>query len=486
MRFSQGPKPLSWEASEVLADLVLVPMPPDEALLDLVRALIRESVGCGIYGMRFRWTVQLRDALARLFDTGEVPFWGTRQKSSPRGAVLGNATQVHAFEWDDQCLGAGLHAGSATVPTALAVARLLGGVSGQRLLEGVWAGSEAGARVGLLLGDAAGRRGFHIHGWTGAIASAATAARILQLDRPSTMRALGTAASLGAGLQGAQYGADTKRLHAGRAAESGLVAALLAAEGFSGVEGFLERPHGGLVSSLGGPQDPQEVARRLEQLGSGPLLPSVLAFKQVPCKIGVQAPYSLLNEIVADNSLDENSISSVMVSVSPYVAASSGRNYDPREPQTAMSAQASIQYALARLLRGDAVGPASFEQGAIRDCALLHYLKLISIEADPAREGAAPEIRWGASVTVVSHQGTYSADSSAGIPGFPGYASTDWLSLKFRSSCRAVIGERQTEMLDELFDDLHNLQDSRVIDELVEATYEANDILDEAGPPTEK
>jgi aconitate decarboxylase len=454
-----------WEASETLTEVALAPMPPDPGIVRAVLDLVKDSVGCGIFGSRMKWSRRLRASLDLLSEGGDVPVWGTRQRLTGRGSVLVNSTQVHSFEWDDQCLGAGLHAGSASVPTAFAVAHLAGGIDGRRLIEGVWAACEVGIRVGLLLGDAPGRRGFHIHGWTGSVASAAAAARMMGLSRERTTSALGSAASLGAGLQGAQYGADTKRLHAGRAAESGLLAAVLASQDFSGVSGFLERPHGGIVSSLTGSESPDKVVSGLARMGEGSLLSSVLAFKPVPCKIGVQAPYSLLSSLMRENRLERDEVEKIRVTVSPYVASSSGRTYELSESQTVVSAQGSIRYVLACVLRDGRITPSSFDQSSLNDESLRPYLRRIDVEADPAREGAAPEIRWGAEVEVKAADKVLSLDSSSGVTGFPGNDSTDWLEEKFLDACRPVLGMDKSRRLAESLDNLLELTNVRELGE---------------------
>src|SRR5262249_59992880 len=96
-----------------------------------------------------------------------------------------------------------------------------------------------GYEVGLRVGNAATMslflNGFHPQGTTGAFVSADTAGRLLRLDAVRMQHALGIAGSMGAGLMAAQEGAMVKRLHAGRAAQSGLLAALLAERGFPGL-----------------------------------------------------------------------------------------------------------------------------------------------------------------------------------------------------------------------------------------------------------
>src|SRR6202012_129192 len=94
--------------------------------------------------------------------------------------------------------------------------------------------------------------GFHPQGTSGAFVAAVTAAKLLGLDAAQMQNALGIAGSMAAGLMAAQEGAMVKRLHAGRAAQGGLMGAMLARRGFTGITEVLEAGYGGFLSSLSG------------------------------------------------------------------------------------------------------------------------------------------------------------------------------------------------------------------------------------------
>src|SRR5262249_56966035 len=92
--------------------------------------------------------------------------------------------------------------------------------------------------------------GFRPQGTSGALVGAATGGRLLRLDAQQMQHALGIAGSLGSGLMAAQEGAMVKRLHAGRAGQSGMLAALLAKRGFTGIPDILEAGYGGVLRSF--------------------------------------------------------------------------------------------------------------------------------------------------------------------------------------------------------------------------------------------
>jgi aconitate decarboxylase len=141
-----------------------------------------------------------------------------------------------------------------TLPASLAVAETQG-VTGSEFMAALAAGYEAGIRVGICAGVSHSTSGYHVTGTVGPVGAAAAAARALRLDAGQTAHALAIGATQAAGLYAARTGAMTKRFHAGRASQSGVVAAYLARQGFTGSLDALEAPFGGFMSTLRGQSD---------------------------------------------------------------------------------------------------------------------------------------------------------------------------------------------------------------------------------------
>jgi len=133
---------------------------------------------------------------------------------------------------------------------ALAVAQERG-IGGRDLLAAVVAGSEVMIRIGRATKHNNEGRGFHAPGTTGPFGGAVAVGRLLKFDAATMTNALGIAGSLSCGLlefARSGTGAMVKRLHLGRAAESGVLAASLAEEGFTGPQSVLEGPFGSSTS----------------------------------------------------------------------------------------------------------------------------------------------------------------------------------------------------------------------------------------------
>ena len=161
---------------------------------------------------------------------------------SARQAALINGVAGHALDYDDVNLAMHVHPTAVILPGLLALAEAEG-LSGRAVIEAFVVGYEAAGMIGTLISTSHYARGFHATGTIGAFGAAAACAYLLGLDEEATARAYGLAGSQAAGLK-AQFGTMTKPLHAGRAAEAGVMAALWARAGMSARTDILEHPRG--------------------------------------------------------------------------------------------------------------------------------------------------------------------------------------------------------------------------------------------------
>lgn len=191
--------------------------------------------------------------------------WGTSHRLPLAQAALANGTSAHARDFDDG--GGSGHAGATVLPAALAVAELAGS-SGRDFLLATIAGYDVGYRSLLAVGGFAVHtgRGWHSSGTMGSLGAAAGAAKVLGLDAGQFTNALGIAGSFTGGVWAfIDDGAMTKRLHPGKACETGVDAALLARGGITGPHRIFESQFGGLFTTYNGGVGFREKA--LEGLG---------------------------------------------------------------------------------------------------------------------------------------------------------------------------------------------------------------------------
>jgi 2-methylcitrate dehydratase PrpD len=168
---------------------------------------------------------------------------GDDRRGSSRTAALINGTASHVVEFDDIFRDAIYHPGSPVIAAALAVGEPRG-ASGLDLIRAVINGYEISTRIGAAV-QPAHYRHWHTTGTVGCFGAAAAAASLLKLSPEAFAHALATAGTFAAGLREAfQADAMSKPLHAGRAAEAGVTAALLASNGFTGAARILDGPAG--------------------------------------------------------------------------------------------------------------------------------------------------------------------------------------------------------------------------------------------------
>src|SRR5512147_382455 len=176
--------------------------------------------------------ILLETALKDELDKGQARL-ALGRSATVRAAALINGTAAHTVEVDDIFRDGIYHPGAPTIAAALALAQSIG-ASGEQLLRAVIVGYEISTRLGAAMGRAH-YRFWHNTGTIGVFGACAAAAELLRLDALRFAHALATATTFSAGLQQAfRMDSMSKPLHAGRAAEAGVTAALAAAEGVTG------------------------------------------------------------------------------------------------------------------------------------------------------------------------------------------------------------------------------------------------------------
>src|SRR5712672_3248435 len=238
---------------------------PKEVVAAAKDAIIDTIAAC-ICGSALPWSRIIIDYAERTGPGGVSRILGRGSAVQAPAAALANGALAHAFELDSLTRpGAGAHPGATVLPPALAISQEQGS-SGRDLIAAFVAGNEVMIRIGRATGHTNEARGFHAPGTTGPFGGAVAAGHLLGLDAAKMTNALGIAGSLSCGLlefAKSGTGAMVKRLHLGRAAESGVLAAGLAADGFTGPVSVLEGEFGFLRVFCGSEFDPAELTRGL-------------------------------------------------------------------------------------------------------------------------------------------------------------------------------------------------------------------------------
>jgi 2-methylcitrate dehydratase PrpD len=198
-------------------------------------------------------------------------------KRNVSSAALVNGAASHALDYDDTLrlfLG---HPSVTLFPGVLAWAEWQG-KTGKDFLQAYLVGFEVGARIGACAGNEHYLAGWHATSTIGRMASAAACSKLMGLDEQQTLYALGIAGTQTCGLKRV-FGTMCKPLHAGAASQGGLMAAMLAAEGFDSADDILEGPQGFFQAFHGQPNDVvATLGKKWEIEGVGSEISCVLSF----------------------------------------------------------------------------------------------------------------------------------------------------------------------------------------------------------------
>ncbi|WP_319454698.1 MULTISPECIES: MmgE/PrpD family protein [unclassified Mycobacterium] len=315
--------------------------------------LMLDGFGCGIYGSTLEWSTKMADAVLALGSAGTTSLWGTGRKVSADHAALLNGSYVQGYEIDDYSRHGALHACSLVLPAALGAASMRGTVTGAELLAAIVAGFEVGNRVGRCLGPTQlTKQGWHTGAVIGPMAAAATAGVILRLDAEQMEHAFGIAATQAGGLMSAGLGSMVKRMHHGRAAQSGLYAAALASRGYTGIEAVFEQPYAGYCTTFTGSSDRFNLEELVDGLGTEYRMLETCIKPYASCA-KVHIPLDALRAIRARRPFELNELQRIRVACTESTMTKVGWTYEGTGSAT--EAQMNLSYGLAvLLLEGDA------------------------------------------------------------------------------------------------------------------------------------
>jgi 2-methylcitrate dehydratase PrpD len=319
----------------------------------------------------------LEKALASELDRGAARL-ALGRKATARAAALINATAAHTAEVDDIFRDGIYHPGAPTIAAALAISEK------ENLLRAVVVGYEISTRIGAAMGRAHYKY-WHNTGTIGCFGAAAAAAEALALDASPFAHALATVATFSAGLQQAfRMDSMSKPLHAGHAAEAGVLAALAAREGVTGSLDVMEGEAGYGRAMGAGP----DWEKALATLGEDFHI-TRMTFKNHACCghtfAAIDGALALKKRMQVDPSDIEE------IEVATYRAGLEVAHYE--NPTTPAEARFSLKYVVATGLTHGSVRLAAFESERIEDPATRALMRRIRVSLDPELDAAFPTQR---------------------------------------------------------------------------------------------
>ena len=425
-------------------------LPP--AVVQRAKDTMCDTVGAIVYGAELPWSRMIIAQARAASAPGRCAILGTEGGPvQATAAALANGAMTHAFELDNLTKpDSGSHPGATVFTAALALAQERG-LSGRDLVAAFVAGTETMIRIGHATKHSNEARGFHAPGTTGPFGAAAACGRLMGFDAERMTNALGIAGSCAGGLlefAHAGNGAMVKRLHMGRAAEGGVLAANLAAMGFTGPTTVLEGHYGFLRVFC----NDFEVAELTRGLGTEFFTLDTM-IKRYACHITAHNPVEATLGLRDQHGFTAADVAAIVIAGNERMATT---NNIPA-PADMMLAQYSIPFSVALALHRDPIDPRSFDDTAVRDPAILELASRVRMTIVPGQDRRNLAV----TVTVRLRDGrelSRQVTSFKGTPERP--LAREDLREKFLLLTRRLPRDRMTA----LFDRLQGIEEANGVD----------------------
>lgn len=353
-------------------------------------------------------------------------------KTSLQNAALANGLLVHLDDFDDTFFPTVLHPSAPTIPAALALAEH-GHASGQDFLLASILGLEATCRVALAIQGVRHGAVWHMTGTAGVFGSAAAAGRLLGLNADTMAIALSLAGTQASGLR-ETFGTMTKAFHPARAAQSGVLAALLAQQGFTSASTIIEGQHGFIAAFA--PDDGHAACitdgllERWEVMNNAPkpYASAILSHPLIDAMLALRRKPGVSPEQVA----------SIRGRVNPLTIKLESRP----EPRTGLEGRLSFQHAMTMALVDGVCYPAQFTDARVLDPVVTALRSKIQVEADASIAQDQCEL------TLALSDGRSYTERVAHATGSPDNPVTDaQLDRKFRELAGSVLPKARVKRL---------------------------------------
>lgn len=438
--------------------LAQVPAPVREK----AKLVFLDTLGVALASSTMDFGAMVTKVALRLGGPGDSLVIGSARRVAAANAVMANGTLAHGLDYDDTLEEAIVHTGSCAWMTAFAVADETA-ASGSDLLAAAIAGTEVLCKIGLVAPGKFHAKGFHPTAICSTFGAAAAAGRLYGLSRPQWIDAFGLCGSQSSGI--IEYLADgtwTKRLHPGWSAHGGVIATLLAQEGFRGPAKVFEGING-FFPSFGGANEYRY--EKITELGNIWEIPK-LTFKSYPCgsishpymdcalkiKQKYAPPPARIKEVVCRTA--EGPVHRLWEPLA-----------DKQKPLTSYGAKFSLPYSVAVMLVHGKAGLEEFTDEAIQDAEVLRLAAKVRYQLDPTVDYPR---HFSGHVKVYLDDGSLLEENQPHPRG--GYEDplppAD-IEAKFRANAKLALPMEQVEKILAAVTRLEELQSARQLSELL-------------------
>ena len=365
----QGP-PLALILAERALSVKTQSLSPE--IIASAKIAMSDTIGVTLLGASSDTAEIARQATAITEQEGPATILGTTLRANQLDAAFANAVAGHAFDYDDFTELFGGHPSVPILPGLLAVGETTS-ATGIELIRAYIIGVELETRLALGVHFQHYEKGWHPTSTLGVFGAAAGCAYLLNLDATQTAQAIAIAASNASGIK-ANFGTMTKPLHIGQCARSGVLAAQLAAKGFTANPHALEAPQG-FLDVYNGPGN-YSIERILDKWFDPPLVLSPgINLKQFPCCGSTHPAIFAAIRLRERQRLDHKLIRRIEILTHPRRLPHTNQPH----PHTSLESKFSIQYCVARALVDGQVTLADFENAAWEQTNITRLLSITQV-----------------------------------------------------------------------------------------------------------
>ncbi len=417
-------------------------IPPE--VVRLAQGFILDGFGVALAGSTDECSRIVQAHVRQMGGKGESMVLGTSLLAPMPKAALANGVAGHAMDYDDTQLSTSKEAvyGLLTHPTTPVLAAVLAvgekeRIGGEEFLLAYILGVEVECRIADAINPRHYQSGFHSTATMGGLGAAMAAGKILGLKEEALIRTLGIAASMASGLR-ENFGTMTKPLHAGRAAENGVTAALLARAGFSAATNILEARRG-FYNAMAGGYDESKIAGKLG--GTYFMKAPGISIKPYPSGSLSHPAQDLILDLVRQHDLHAEDIATIDVGTNSNVPTA----LIYPMPKTALEGKFSIPFCMAIAVLERKAGIAQFVDRKVRDKKVVEMMKRVTLYVDDELEALGyDQVRSRIRIKLTNDkliEGRY--DVARGHPEKP----MSWAELgeKFRDCASLVLPSKSAE-----------------------------------------
>ena len=457
--------PLSSQLAEWASRIRFEDLPAD--VVEATKLRVLDVIGLSLAGAETPFGRSTREAVVAMSPVGPCRILGFGDRVGVTAAAFANGALSQALEYDDTHNESIVHMSSPAVAAALALSEFTG-VSGRDLITAIALGNEISCRVGSVSSGELHKRGFHPTGLFATFGSAYLAAKLLELDEDAMARTAGIAGSFAAGLLECWVdGTQTKFLHPGWSAQSGITAAMLARSGVTGPAQVFEGRWGLFASHVQDPNAHRDFARINMELGSH-WESRNSSFKPFPAAHVIHPYISAAIRLRDKHAIQSADIESVDCPVTGFIVTIVCEPIaEKHAPASDSHGRVSLQYSIAEALFFGELGKRAYSEQSRRNPEILALARKVRYHVDPDYPGPG---RFKGAVTVTLKDGRQFTEVDEYNRGSAENPMTNQeLRAKFEDNASGLLSAAARARMADEIQRLELLPDAKVLVELASA-----------------